>query len=119
MPRKRSRRFAVEALEDRLTPSAGVQEQYMLDLVNRFRANPTAELSLILDANDPNVTANLNYFGVNETTLAQQFAALTPAPPLAWNDNLASAALTHSQAMLATQDQDHQVPGEVSWTRRI
>jgi len=42
-------------MEERLTPSAGVQEQYMLALINRFRQNPAGELALILNANDANV----------------------------------------------------------------
>ena len=110
--------LVLEALEDRLTPSAGVQEQYMLDLINRFRANPSGELSLILNANDPNVNNALAFYNVDRTALAAAFASLTPAPPLAWNDSLATSALGHSQTMLAAQDQDHQVPGELDpWTR--
>jgi uncharacterized protein YkwD len=117
--RRRSGRLVLETLEDRLTPSAGVQEQYMLDLINRFRANPAAELSLILNANDANVNNDLTAFNVDQTTLAAQFAALTPAPPLAWNDILASTSLAHSQAMLTAQTQSHQVPGEADLATRI
>jgi len=110
----------LESLEARVTPTAGVQEQYMLDLINRFRENPTAELSLILNANDPNVNEALAYFNVDKTALAAQFATLTPAPPLAWNDDLETSALGHSQAMLTAQDQAHQVPGELDpWTRMV
>jgi hypothetical protein len=115
----RGRRMVLEALEDRLTPSAGVQEQYMLDLINRFRANPTAELSLILAANDPNINDYLIVDGVNMTTLEAQLNALTPEPPLAWSDDLANSALGHSQLMLADQSQSHQLPGEPALATRI
>ncbi len=118
-PRRRSRRLTFDALEERLTPSAGVQEQYMLDLINRFREHPAAELNLILNANDPNVNNALTFYNVDRPTLAAQWATLTPAPPLAWNDDLGSAALAHSQAMLATQDQDHQVAGEPTLQARV
>src|SRR5947209_2542288 len=118
--RGRLGRLAVEVLEDRLTPTAGVREQYMLDLVNRFRQNPSAELGLILNANDVNVNNDLTFFNVDRTALAAQWATLTPAPPLAWNDSLASSALAHSQTMLTSQVQDHQVPGELDpWTRML
>ena len=117
---RRARPPALEVLEARLTPTAGVQEQYMLDLINRFRANPAVELSLILNANDANVNNDLAYFGVDRTVLASQWSTLTPAPPLAWNDSLGSSALAHSQAMLTAQDQAHQVPGELDpWTRIV
>jgi hypothetical protein len=117
--RRRSRPLTLETLEERLTPSAGVQEQYMLDLINRFRQNPAAELTLILNANDANVNNDLAYFHVDRTVLAAQWPTLT-APPLAWNDSLASAALAHSQAMLAAQDQSHQVANEAdAWTRIV
>lgn len=117
--RRRPVRPVLEALEDRLTPSAGVQEQYMLDLINRFRANPTAELNLILSANDADVNNALTFFNVDKTTLAAQFAALTPAPPLAWNDVLYGTSLAHSQAMLAKMDQSHQVAGEADLGTRV
>ncbi len=116
---RRGRHLVLETLEDRLTPSAGVQEQYMLDLINRFRANPSAELSLILNANNFYVNSALSTYGVDMNVLASQFAALTPAPPLAWNDALASAALAHSQLMLTDQTQSHQLPGELDPVTRI
>src|SRR5947209_7347925 len=87
--RPRSSRLHLELLEDRLNPSAGLREQYMLELVNRMRANPAAELPILLNSNDPAVTSALAYFNVNRTALQNQWSTLTPAPPLAWNDSLA------------------------------
>ena len=116
---RRCTRLELETLEDRITPSAGVQEQYMLTLINRFRANPTAELSLILNANNFYVNSALSAFGVDMNVLASQFAALTPSPPLAWNDALANAALAHSQLMLTDQSQSHQLPGELDPVTRV
>jgi uncharacterized protein YkwD/predicted phage tail protein len=109
----------LEALEDRLTPSAGVQEQYMLTLINRMRQHPAAELGLILNANDTYVNNALSFFNVDRTALANQWATLTPAAPLAWNDDLAASALAHSQAMLSAQVQSHQVPGEPDLPTRV
>src|SRR5579859_1119200 len=70
-------RLGLEQLEDRLAPSATAQEQYLLELINRMRADPADELA-ILQAN-PEVQQALAYFGVDEQTLAQQWATLTPA----------------------------------------
>ncbi|MBX9678136.1 MAG: hypothetical protein K2X38_05175 [Gemmataceae bacterium] len=118
--RKRpSCRVSFESLEDRLTPAVGAREQYMLELINRMRENPAAELPLLLNSGDPDVASALSYFGVNQTMLADQWALLTAAPPLAWNDNLAAAALGHSQALAAADAQSHQVPGEPGLGQRF
>jgi hypothetical protein len=109
----------VEALEDRRTPSAGVREQFLLELVNRVRENPAAELPLLLNSTDPGVQLALSYFKVNKQVLAQQWSTLKPAPPLAWSDALASGALAHSQKMLQFDQQAHQLPGEADSGTRI
>src|SRR5437762_13861615 len=62
---RRSRPLTLETLEERLAPAAGAQEQYMLDLINRFRQNPAAELTLILNTNDANVNNDLANYGVD------------------------------------------------------
>jgi hypothetical protein len=108
----RHHRLLLEELEDRVTPVAGAREQYMLELVNRMRQNPAAELPLIVNANDPSVNNALAFFHVDRNLLATQWASLSPAPPLAWNDFLGSTALAHSQAMLTANLQAHQLPGE-------
>ena len=84
--RKTTRRISpvrayVEQLEERLNPSAGLREQYMLELINRMRANPSAELSILLNSGDANVNSALAYFNVNQTTLQSQWNSLAPAPP--------------------------------------
>lgn len=115
----RTVRISVEVLEDRLTPSAGAREQYMLELINRMRENPAAELPLLLNSNDPNVNSALSYFNVNRSILQTQWNTLAPAAPLAWNDALALAARNHNQAMLGAGQQTHQAPGEAGLGTRI
>lgn len=112
-------RLCLEQLEDRLNPSAGPREQYMLELVNRMRENPAAELPILLNSGDPNIAAALSYFHVNLTTLQTQWNTLVAAPALAWNDNLASSALSHDQAMLTAGVQSHQLPGEPDLGTRV
>lgn len=108
----RRARLSLESLEDRLTPSATAQQEYMLQLVNRMRTNPAAELPLLLNSNDTYVNSALSYFNVNRQTLAQQWATLTPVAPLAWSDALALSATNHSTLMLADAQQAHQLTGE-------
>src|SRR4051794_29073051 len=109
----------LEPLETRRllsTPPAPVgpsaREQYMLELINRARQNPAAELQLLVNSSDPGVQGGISFFKVDKTALASQWSSLQPVPPLAWNDALAQAADGHSQQMLAFDEQSHQLPGE-------
>ncbi|HVX15362.1 MAG TPA: DUF4214 domain-containing protein [Pirellulales bacterium] len=109
----------LETLEVRAMLTAGVQEEYLLELMNRMRSDPADELPLLLNSTDPNVIEALSYFQVNTTVLAQQWSALTPAPPLAYNDDLATSALNHSELMNQDDEQSHQLPGEADLLTRI
>src|SRR5262245_6347924 len=109
----------LEALEDRTLPAAGLREQFMLELINRMRTNPAAELPLLLNSNDPAVQNALAFFNVNTTLLTQQWATLTPVPPLAYNDSLAAAAVFHSEKMREFDQQEHQLPGEPDLAARV
>jgi uncharacterized protein YkwD len=99
--------------------SAGVREEYLLELINQMRTDPTDELPLLLNSTNPNVQSALSYFQVNTTLLAQQWATLSPAPPLAYNDDMAAAALNHSELMNQLDEQSHQLPGEADLLTRI
>lgn len=111
----------LEALEARqlLAFDPTAQEQYMLELTNRMRLNPAAELGLLTSSlGTPARSANadidgaLRFFNVSGPLLQQQWNSLTPAPPLAWNDKLYLAAEGHNNAMIAADLQTHQAPGE-------
>lgn len=99
------------------TPSA--DEQFMLELINRFRANPSGEAALLTGANaQANVQSAINYFGVSVSAFQQQLAGLAAVAPVAWNDSLAAAAAGHNQAMIAVDQQTHQAPGEPELSQR-
>jgi Ca2+-binding RTX toxin-like protein len=89
----------------------------MLQLVNRMRMNPAAELPLLLHSSDPQVNYELQ--SVNIKLLTQQWSSLTAVPPLAWNATLAATSLAHSQLMNQTGQFEHQLPGEASPDQRI
>ncbi len=93
-------------------------EQAMLELLNRIRMDPAAELGLLVDSLDPihspfpDVNSALQFFGVDGNLLADQWSDLAPAPPVAWNESLYNAALGHNQVMIQWDQQSHQVKVE-------
>ncbi|MES2597826.1 MAG: CAP domain-containing protein [Verrucomicrobiota bacterium] len=98
------------------------EQQYMLELVNRLRMDPTAELDKLVNMSSPGVwdspksdhvtvAAALEYYGVSASALASQWGSLTVAPPLAWNDSLAAASTTYSNLMITQDQQDHFLDG--------
>jgi Ca2+-binding RTX toxin-like protein len=116
-----ARRVSTETLERRLllTFDPSPLEQESLELLNRFRDNPQAELDELLSthpspltARDADVQAALDFFSVNGAALESQFAGLSPAPPLAWNEALYDAAESHNDLMIQFDQQSHQLPGE-------
>ena len=108
-----SRRF--DHLESRRLMAAGTAPtdlaQYMLELINRARANPAAEGQrlLALAQSDPLIhqaTANWDL-----AAFARVISSYAPSPPLAFNPRLIDAALAESGAMLAQNAQRHSPPG--------
>lgn len=97
----------IQQLEDRrllaLNPTGAEQE--LLQLVNRFRTSPAAEFSRMfssvspLKARDADVQIAVDYFGTNGTVLKGEFDALSPSPPLAWNEAISDYAKGHNTAM--------------------
>ncbi len=111
----------LEALERRelLTFDPTPNEQYLMEMLNRMRLHPSAELgymtsSLGAQARSANsdIDGALLAFHTNGTVLAQQWASLTAVQPLAWNADLYEAAEGHNTAMIAADEQTHQAPGE-------
>ena len=93
------------------------EEQYNLELINRARANPTAEGIRLAQTNDPNIVSAYSYFGVNLVLMQTQFALIPPAPPLSMNATLLNAARAHSQNMLQNNYQGHAGPDGSITTR--
>src|SRR4051812_26192526 len=85
------------------------REQEMLELINRMRTNPAAELNLLTKSKDADVNNAIAFFKVNLQVLANQWAALTKAQPLAWNQSLYTSAKTHSNLMVSKDMQSHQL----------
>ncbi len=90
-------------------PSA--REQELLELIDRMRLNPAAELDILLNSTDPNIQAALgkNQFNVDITKLKAEWSKLKVAAPLAWSSELNDAALAHNQVMSDYNEQSHHV----------
>ncbi len=95
------------------------KEQELLELMNRMRLHPDAELQILLDKPDPDVQYALDYYQVNLATLKKQWATLVPVAPLAWSSQLQDAATAHNLVMIEQKKQAHILPGEGTWGQRI
>ncbi|WP_417525594.1 CAP domain-containing protein [Marinovum sp.] len=106
-------------------PQPTAFEQELLELLNRARADPAGEpAQWIADiasqtGTSAALTSALRYFNVDAQAFHDQLAAFSAVAPLAWNDALASAAEGHSAALIAADEQSHQVSGEAPLGRRI
>jgi hypothetical protein len=83
------------------------EEQLYLELINRARANPSAEGVRLANTTDPDILAAYSYFNVNLGMMKREFDKITAAPPLAPNSNLTSAARSHSLWMFNAMTQAH------------
>ncbi len=100
-----------------LNPSG--YEQEMLELVNRMRLNPAAELNYLLNSGNPDINSALSFFKVDRTVLANQWARLTAVQPLAWSGSLLNGAYNHNLLMIAQDSQSHQLSGEADLGVRL
>jgi Domain of unknown function (DUF4114)/SdrD B-like domain len=94
-------------------------EQELLELMNRMRLNPGAELALLLDTTDGDVQYGLEYYGIDLALLAAQWTKLKAVAPLAWSSELNVSAHGHNLAMISQKQQAHVLLGELSVSARI
>ncbi len=99
------------------------KEQLYVELINRARANPTAEGiwldSLYSNTQYPNIKAAVDFFSVNRTLMKQEFVTgssngkpiLYIRPPLAINSSIMAAARLHSQDQIDNDFQGHTSTG--------
>ena len=98
------------------------REQELLELVNRIRITPQAELDLLLNASATDasiISGALADYGVKLDTLKMQWQALQAVAPVAWSSELNIAAAAHNGEMIAADVQAHQVTGEKTLGERL
>ncbi|MDZ4403809.1 CAP domain-containing protein [Prosthecobacter sp.] len=98
------------------------EQQYWLELTNRFRSDPQAELEKLVNfsapgvwglpkSDDSGIAYALNFFGTSATDLVTQFSSLVAAPPVAWNSALNVSTTTYSNLMVSNDQQTHTLDG--------
>jgi uncharacterized protein YkwD len=81
------------------------EEQFILELINRARANPQEEAQRVINYSDSYVQSEINKIG--KTLIVSQFSTYPKRPPLAFNAQINVAAKVHSQDMSNKDYQDH------------
>jgi Ca2+-binding RTX toxin-like protein len=94
-------------------------EQLTLELINQARLNPHGEYARWVTNGPANVKSALDFFNVDLVLLKQQFNALTPVAPVAWNLKLGDSAQTHTNLMAEQDEQSHDLEGEPSLGQRF
>ncbi|WP_422930997.1 CAP domain-containing protein [Singulisphaera sp. PoT] len=104
------RTLRLELLESRELLSSGGptdQQQYMLYLLNQARTNPAAMANRVTSNLDADVSATVDYYNVNLSSVKNAIASTPAKPPLAWNTQLANAAQGQSQYQADSGVQSH------------
>lgn len=83
------------------------EEQYYLELINRARANPTAEGLRLATTKDEDVVSSYKFYNVNLALAQSEFKSLASMPPLVMSAPLTQSARAHSQDMFTNRFQGH------------
>ncbi|NQW28911.1 MAG: hypothetical protein HQ472_00170 [Ignavibacteria bacterium] len=84
-----------------------VEEQLMLEMINRARANPTEEGIRLMDTDDADVQSAYNYFQIDRPATKLAFTKYPVRPPLSFHVDLIQAARGHTADMIAKNFQGH------------
>ncbi|MCW0220858.1 MAG: CAP domain-containing protein, partial [Prosthecobacter sp.] len=84
------------------------EEQLYLEMINRARANPTAEGVRMATTTDPDVVNALQFHGVDLVLMQSEFAAIQAGQPLALNAKLTTMARGHNADMFTHAFQGHE-----------
>ena len=90
---------------DNLHPDGN--EQQMVWLMNRARSDPAQEGAWLATENDPDIAAARSFWHVDTTVLQNEFAAIPPKPPAAFDVRLYNAAKAHSDYLISIDGQSH------------
>jgi hypothetical protein len=81
-------------------------EQALLWLMNRARQNPSAEGTFLDAIDDPGVLAAIEFYDVDTDQMQDEFDAIAPKPPAAFDRRLWTAARQHADLMIAEDSDD-------------
>lgn len=92
-------------------------EQELLELIQRARLNPQAEVDLLLVV--PGVKSAMQQFGVDEEKLRDDFTTYKAVPPLTFEPHLMESSRFHSLDMAKNGFQEHDGSAGESFSDRI
>ncbi len=98
-------------------PSA--DEQYLLELINRARANPAAEGQMLAGISDPEILRYYSHYAVDTNKLRSDFAGYQAQPPLALNAKLMASSRGQSLDQAAHGFQGHDGSNGTHFDTRI
>jgi hypothetical protein len=90
---------------DNLHPDGN--EQQLLWLTNRARANPAQEGVWLATSDDKEFAGDRDFFSVNKALLQEEFASYPAMPPAAFDIRLYNAAKAHCDDLIGRDAQDH------------
>lgn len=82
-------------------------EQEMMEMINRMRLDPAAELPRLINSSDPNVNSAINFFNVDLDVLETQWSSLSAVAPLAWSDTLKDVATGNNDYQVSIDNTGH------------
>jgi len=112
----------LDQLESRQVLSSGGpsdQAQYMLELINEARTNPSAAAQRAATTDLAELSMTMDYYGESISAATSAIANAQPKQPLAWNDKLAAAATMQSQYQANTGVQTHSGPNGMDLNARM
>ncbi|MFM7319688.1 MAG: CAP domain-containing protein [bacterium] len=112
----------LDQLESRQVLSSGGpsdQAQYMLELINEARTNPSAAAQRAATTDLAELSMTMDYYGESISAATSAIANAQPKQPLAWNDKLAAAATMQSQYQANSGVQTHSGPNGMDLNARM
>lgn len=112
----------LDQLERREVLSSGGpsdQAQYMLELINEARTNPSAAAQRAATTDLAELSMTMDYYGESISAATSSIANARPKQPLAWNGKLAAAAVMQSQHQANTGVQSHTGPNGMDLNARM
>ena len=82
-------------------------EQQMVWLMNRARANPTAEGLFLAASGDTVINYGISFFRVDTALMKAEFAAIAAKPPAAFDRRIYEGSSVHSLDLIARNALDH------------
>lgn len=102
-----------------LQPQPSNQEQYMLELINRARANPAAEGEMLANVTDPDILHAYSQYAVDTNKLKSDFAGYKAQQPLAFNSKLMMTTYSQSTDQATNGFQSHNGSNGLTFADRM